>query len=454
MRAGLLLGVSGGVLVDQAFATCTANDTSSGSGPPSISATETSTAEILEIIRKRQEVQVAAYTPDGGTAADTAGAPAGEAAAAEPEGQGSTKASSGDGTAKSAKSSPKPVYRAHKVSSDVAGEPPTSGSVQNGHRGAWVQAYGDVESNSDVNIGPSGSQKATALDARLTNVTARSASVGTVAGMDWSHVTNSAQPSGVLFGFFGGYNYTDTKFTDGAFASVDKVNGSFTQERWNRTDADEQSKGTFWGFYGTYFRDHFMSDLTLKADFNDLEHSHVQERNTNGCGGKDQQPKPALKQASADVNDYTVASNLAYRFDLGQGMWWAPTVGLRFIYSDFSDQSGDLNFASVDGKELRVQGGVRFGRSWVSDRGHLWTTAFGLLLYNDVYIDGYVSAPPSGSHLGTGPTLNDEGKLRVAGEFATKVDLGDGYSVQGQVEVRGGDSLIGVGGLLGLRYEW
>ena len=74
-------------------------------------------------------------------------------------------------------------------------------------------------------------------------------------------------------------------------------------------------------------------------------------------------------------------------------------------------------------------------------------------------IDGFVGktligTAGGGTALVDASTLNDEGKVRVLGQFATVVDFGNGYSLFGDVEVRGGQDLFGVGGRAGVRYTW
>jgi hypothetical protein len=50
--------------------------------------------------------------------------------------------------------------------------------------------------------------------------------------------------------------------------------------------------------------------------------------------------------------------------------------------------------------------------------------------------------------------LVDEGKLRVMGMLESRVNVGNGYTLYGAAEVRGGEDVIGYGGRLGVRYEW
>ena len=100
---------------------------------------------------------------------------------------------------------------------------------------------------------------------------------------------------------------------------------------------------------------------------------------------------------------------------------------------------------------LRLQGGARIGRSWFDDTGHLWSLSLLGLLYSDVYVNGYTLA---GSDLAVSASEVDEGKLRVLGQLEGSVELGNGLSLVGQANVRGGEDLFGVGGRFGARLEW
>jgi len=94
---------------------------------------------------------------------------------------------------------------------------------------------------------------------------------------------------------------------------------------------------------------------------------------------------------------------------------------------------------------------LRFGSSVLLDRGQQLTTVLTGLLYSDVIVDGYIAnssgLPPSVAEV-------DEGKLRVLGMLQSKLDLPNGLSYYDQVEVRGGEDVIGFGGKLGIRTEW
>ena len=95
--------------------------------------------------------------------------------------------------------------------------------------------------------------------------------------------------------------------------------------------------------------------------------------------------------------------------------------------------------------------GVRIGRDWVSADDRLWGISFLTAVYSDVLVNGFVASGVGGADT----TLeSDEGKVRVLGQLRAKVTVREGISYYGQAEVRGGADYIGVGGKVGVRYEW
>ena len=148
-------------------------------------------------------------------------------------------------------------------------------------------------------------------------------------------------------------------------------------------------------------------------------------------------------------HNYTVSSNAYYRFELGGGRWFEPTAGIRFTYTDFGRDAFALDLQ--DGRVLRLQAGARIGSSW--DVGSRYTFAASLLglVYSDVWVDGFTLVDT-----GFVSTVSnvDEGKLRGLGQINLKLDNGRGVSYGAEVAVRGGEDVWGVGGRLGVRYEW
>jgi hypothetical protein len=137
-------------------------------------------------------------------------------------------------------------------------------------------------------------------------------------------------------------------------------------------------------------------------------------------------------------------------------------VGARYTITDFSNDvsNGVFRAGGVqkpgtlgldDGTALRLQIGGRYGQKWTSPEGYLWTTTLGAFLYSDVAISGFKSiAGQTGESVG--PV--DEGKVRALGQLETRLEVGNGLSYLFQAEVRGGTDVFGVGGQIGMRYEW
>ena len=70
---------------------------------------------------------------------------------------------------------------------------------------------------------------------------------------------------------------------------------------------------------------------------------------------------------------------------------------------------------------------------------------------DDVSIRGYVT---DAAALQSGPATIDQGKLRALGRFFGTVSGGGGLMYTLELEVRGGEDVIGAGGKLGVRYQW
>ncbi len=133
---------------------------------------------------------------------------------------------------------------------------------------------------------------------------------------------------------------------------------------------------------------------------------------------------------------------------MGQGLWFEPTAGFRYTFTDYGDDAAALGLQ--DGKLWRVQAGARIGTGGYYD-GYRWTLSLAGILYDDVSISGFVTDAAS---LSSGAAIVDQGKLRALGQFAGTLSDGSGLSYTLQLEVRGGEDVVGVGGKVGLRYQW
>jgi hypothetical protein len=191
------------------------------------------------------------------------------------------------------------------------------------------------------------------------------------------------------------------------------------------------------GLYGSYFHRGFAIDVLAKIDvFN------FNQRVDTNC------PDPAMiaTTGSTDLTNYVVASNIYLRHGSGH-FWLEPTAGFRYVSSDFGSRAAVLGIA--DGEALRLQAGVRIGSDWMGSDYRLWSVSILAGLYSDVVVNGFTAAG------GTGVTLEtDEGKVRALGQLRAKVTTAHGISYYAQAEIRGGEDYLGVGGKVGLRYDW
>jgi hypothetical protein len=274
--------------------------------------------------------------------------------------------------------------------------------------GVWAEGYGDYEQRSDVRIeGTSGSQSV------------RNTSWGVVSGVD--HTYLRAPGEGIMIGGLAGYNDTHVRLS-GDLAGVG--NSPRTQ------DID----GAMLGLYGSYFLRGFAIDTLVKTDLFDFDQKiAVPACFPTGTG-------------STSLTDLLIASNIYYRHNMG-GYWLEPTAGIRYIHSYFGDGAAALGVG--DGDALRLQAGVRVGTDWVDIERRLWTVSFLAGIYSDVVVSGFTAGGPDNVALQT-----DEGKVRAIGQLRAKVTTQNGLSYYGQAEVRGGEDYWGVGGKVGVRYEW
>ena len=466
-----------------------------GSGPPSISATETSTTQVLEEVRRRTEVaQQQQAIPVSNTSTAPAETPPPAASAPPPAAAEPAKAASNASTAAAAAQAAKPAPKAKAVKqADTSAEdaveeaapksakkpkavkqakaaepepepqpekysahPPSLkdyGSAEDRSiagglsrtTAVWAQGFADYERH--ANLAP-GNQE---------NPTRRSFTGGGLVGADWTEIKHSETPEAFQFGVFSGYSASHTKFSDTSFIAND-IAPNPGQATYLRTNNQQDVDGPFVGTYAAYIADKWTFDAAFKADIFDLtQSSHLQQVCSNDVMGS--------QNGSASVTDYVFAANAAYRHDLTGNSWFEPMVGLRYTITDFSSDVSNSVFTGnipqlpqtpgrlglEDGTALRLQFGGRYGQKWTTPEGYLWTTTLGAYLYSDVSITGFKSiAGQTGESVG--PV--DEGKVRALGQFETHLDVGNGMSYMLRAEVRGGSDVFGVGGQLGIRYEW
>lgn len=328
-------------------------------------------------------------------------------------------------------------------------------------RGVWAQGFFDYDRHE--NIAP-GNQE---------NPTRRSYTGGVMSGADWTVAKRSEVPVAMQFGIFSGYSHTKSKFSDTTFRT-DETGDGFLDTDYRRSNSEQEVDGPFIGAYTAYSRGAWTTDLALKADFFDLDQS---SKLTQTCGNFADDPTDTIlsdigqQRGSADVTSFTIAANAQYRHDLSPNSWLAPTAGIRFTHTDFSNDRSTATFTDDqldgdtptpgtatpgtlgldDGYSIRLQAGLRYGERRETAEGYLWTMTLGAFLYSDVLVEGFTGFAGQTGEI-VGPV--DEGELRVLGQFASQLEIGNGLSYQLLAEVRGGEDVIGAGGLLGVRYEW
>jgi hypothetical protein len=146
------------------------------------------------------------------------------------------------------------------------------------------------------------------------------------------------------------------------------------------------------------------------------------------------------------LQNYILANTFGYRFELKNGIWWEPSAGIRFTYSDFGADADKLGLR--DGHALRLEVGAKVGGAEVLKDRSVWAYAVGLYLYSDVIVDG-LAITPAGSSF-----ESDEGKVRLRGVLQSQFHLQDGVSLYGEIGGRVGDDYWAVSGKLGGRIEW
>jgi hypothetical protein len=205
------------------------------------------------------------------------------------------------------------------------------------------------------------------------------------------------------------------------------------------------------GTYATYFTGPFSTDLIFKVDFLSINENFSELFNffTSSGGGLISNPIAFSGIAAANVNDLSVIGNFNYRFPVYNWMWIEPTVGFNYTYSLYDAAAASLGLA--DGYVLRAQGGARLGLDFLWMGIHITPTVTGLA-YDDVKIVG--GPILNGAFIGGQLLPSDEGKIRGEGIFAMNFDYGNGLSSYAQGIIYGGEDLIGVGGKLGVRYQW
>lgn len=456
---------SGASLASAQGLPCGMASAAGGSGPPSISETETSTTEVLEQIRRRVQAAQQAPIPVSNTVAMGEAAP-GSSSATSVEQQATTSGVqaqagqvSNSATLKTKRTvtgggyaaAQNPRYASLKdygSATDAVYEGQIMRSTA-----AWAQGFGGYERHS--NLAPGNDE----------NPTRNQVSGGGMAGMDWTVIKRGETLQAFQFGVFSGFSETNDNFSNTSFRGSVNTTNDVT---FSRSNNSEDVNGPFVGAYLAYARGAWTFDLAFKADFFDLSQRSSLSANTT-CGAD--VFLNGSQHGSASVNDYIVAGEASHRTPLSTTSWIEPAFGVRFTATNFGGQANSAVFGTTqgtslnvnggslgleDGTALRLQGGIRYGETWQTPQGYHVTTTLGAFLYSDVLVTGFNTqsgiVAPGGSLNTVGPV--DEGKLRGLGQLTTQLDAGGGWSYLLLTEVYGGQDVVGVDGQLGVRYHW
>ncbi len=443
-------------------------------GTPSITTNEVSTDQALQLIRLRRDQQEATTTlasvasaqtlPVQDTLPDRAETPVQHLKKVRGKPKGHVTAFIARRKAKTKKASTQSLQFAniYGVAHGPEGQPPQENS-------AWAQFYGDYERHPNLNPG------------QLDNPTRIQITEGALGGVDTTFVLpDPFNAESLKFGILSGYNSTRSSFSDTP----------------NTKDAFQKDEGAFAGIYGTYTHNRFSADFLVKGDFYDHEQTQITNEVTTiqcqdgqfmtaaGLAEMKSYTKVYFGQTvypygdpskiipvsggtilSNDARTATITtsvrqagiiseinlnagSNVYYRLDLGDGFWLEPTAGYRYTYTDYGDGAAALGLEN--GQLFRILGGARVGTAGIY-QGYRYSASLLGLLYDDVSILGYVA---EASGLTSGPATVDQGKLRATAQLLGKLEDAHGLEYTLQLEVRGGEDVVGAGGKVGIRYRW
>ncbi|MFT3730534.1 MAG: hypothetical protein QM780_03775 [Hyphomicrobium sp.] len=446
---------------------CGMPSTAGGSGPPSISETETSTTQVLEQIRRR--VQATQQQPV--LASNTTEAAPGSSSATAVEQQATTSGVQAQSTGNAA------TLKSKKATSGSTYEEPSgypryaslkdygsaTDAIYDGQNirstAVWAQGFGGYEHHS--NLAP-GEQE---------NPSRNQVTGGGMGGMDWTVVKRGETLQAFQVGVFSGFSETNNNFSDTSFTGSVNSLGTTNNVDFTRSNNSQDVNGPFVGAYLAYAYGAWTFDAAFKADFFDLSQRSSLTAAVDPTCGIPGNVLNGFQHGSASVNDYIIAGEASHRTPLSTTSWIEPTFAIRFTATNFSGDTNSATFGEAnntslgitngtlgldDGTSLRLQGGVRYGEVWKSPQGYLLTTTVGAFIYSDVLITGFESksgiVAPGGALTTVGPV--DEGKIRGLGQFTSQLDVGNGLSYLVMTEVYGGEDVVGVDGELGVRYHW
>ena len=437
-----------------------ANSTAGGS-TPSITTTEMSTDQALELMQRRRSQQATATMISSAAStvavAESAASPVTAPAAS---GKRQVRAAKKAGPAKrlalrrrTKRYGAAPLARPYSQGTVEAYGAPLPGAVlpysyKNSSElfvdaalpsnGAWAEGYGEYEFHSNLNPG------------NINNPSRNQYTAGIMSGVDRTFRDPELLGGGSLqLGLLGGYNNTNSTYSTSPDGQSSK----------------QSDDGGFVGAYGTYSLNRFALDFLVKNDF----YTHNQTATcapgsqlVNSTGAQvlrelqqvtGQNPQSGISgpiNASGNIaeNNLNLLGNVYYRFDIGDGYWLEPTAGFRYTNTTYGDNAA--LFGLENGELWRIQGGARIGTGG-SYNGYLWSASLLGLLYDDVSIRGYVTPDTA---FFSGPATVDQGKLRALGQLFGAVTDGLGWNYWALLEMRGGEDVFAVGGKIGIRYQW
>jgi len=221
----------------------------------------------------------------------------------------------------------------------------------------------------------------------------------------------------------------------GVFTSSDAVvigvNGSGSRTTQDQIEAKSSGVGTFIA----YINGGFSADFEFNATFTS---SNTPSVTIAGI------PVSALATSiSTDTTAYSYSGNVQYKFDLANGWWIEPTIGVSFSESFFSTAGASSAQSTL------IQGGARFGTD-VRWNGILVQPTFTGIAYS--FIHESVGGIPSVVAVPT-----DEGQLWGRGAAKLNFIFNNNFSafIEGNIRGTGGTvDAIGYGGLLGARVTF
>jgi hypothetical protein len=228
---------------------------------------------------------------------------------------------------------------------------------------------------------------------------------GGIAAADVTVLQITSSADAAVFGILGGDAAASIRNADGSNATL---------------------HGPSVGAYSAYVNGGFSMDGTFKTDFFNISV-------TSG---------PVV--IPLGLNNYVGIGNINYKQDMGT-WWYQPTAGVNYTYTAWNAAS--KAFGEIDGKDFRVQAGVRFGSGFDWAGIHFKDTLT-LLGYDDVLISGGTVAVATG--VPVAPT--DEGKIFGQAIGRLEAELTKNWTASVEGEFRGRAEVYGVAGRLGLTY--